>query len=213
LGLLLMDLLQGNQMKKLFSVVCVLGTVLPILSSCSMPAGRIMKTTEPDSVGSRAAGAATFDQLLSGAVNKLLLSHGAAREAATKLSVAVLRVENASAEELGDWQEQIFDKISTSINESGRYQTISLRYIDAGLRESRLKSGDLFIPAKRRVFLDILEAAKVPAQVLIFPKLTTGTTELGPKRAQRNYLLTLELVDISTGRDFRVSEEVRKAYR
>ena len=57
------------------------------------------------------------------------------------------------------------------------------------------------------------EAAKVPAQVLIFPKLTTGTTELGPKRAQRNYLLTLELVDISTGRDFRVSEEVRKAYR
>ena len=208
-----MDLLQGNQMKKLFSVVCVLGVVLPLLSSCSMPAGRIMKTTEPDSVGSRAAGAAAFDQLLSGAVNKLLLSHGAAREAATKLSVAVLRVENASAEELGDWQEQIFDKISTSINESGRYQTISLRYIDAGLRESRLKSGDLFIPAKRRVFLDILETAKVPAQVLIFPKLTTGTTELGPKRAQRNYLLTLELVDISTGRDFRVSEEVRKAYR
>ena len=62
-------------MKKLFSVVCVLGVVLPLLSSCAMPAGRIMKTTEPDSVGSRAAGAAAFDQLLSGAVNKLLLSH------------------------------------------------------------------------------------------------------------------------------------------
>ncbi len=196
-------------MKKLLSVLCV----LPVLVSCAMPAGRIMKPSEPDSVGSRAAGAATFDQLLRGAVNKLLLSHGSAREAANKLSVAVLRVENASAEELGDWQEQIFDKISTSVNESGRYQTISLRYIDAGLRESRLRRDDLFIPAKRRVFLDVLEAAKVPAQVLIFPKLTTGTTELGPKRAQRNYLLTLELVDISTGRDFRVSEEVRKAYR
>ena len=190
-------------MKKLLSVLCV----LPVLVSCALPAGRIMKRSEPDSVGSRAAGAATFDQLLRGAV------HGSAREAANKLSVAVLRVENASAEELGDWQEQIFDKISTSVNESGRYQTISLRYIDAGLRESRLRRDDLFIPAKRRVFLDVLEAAKVPAQVLIFPKLTTGTTELGPKRAQRNYLLTLELVDISTGRDFRVSEEVRKAYR
>ena len=196
-------------MKKLLSVLCV----LPVLVSCAMPAGRIMKPSEPDSVGSRAAGAATFDQLLHGAVKKLLLRHGASREAANKLSVAVLRVDNASAEELGDWQEQIFDKISTSVNESGRYQTISLRYIDAGLRESRLRRDDLFIPAKRRIFLDVLEAAKVPAQVLIFPKLTTGTTELGPKRAQRNYLLTLELVDISTGRDFRVSEEVRKAYR
>ena len=35
-----------------------------------------MDRSEPDSVGSRAAGAATFDQLLRGAVNKLLLSHG-----------------------------------------------------------------------------------------------------------------------------------------
>ncbi|MCH2584802.1 MAG: penicillin-binding protein activator LpoB, partial [Planctomycetes bacterium] len=113
----------------------------------------------------------------------------------------------------GDWQEQVFDKISTSINESGRYSTISLRYIDAGLRESRLRRDDLFIPAKRRVFLDVLETAKVPAQILIFPKLTTGPTELGPRKAQRNYLLTLELVDIATGKDFRVSEEVRKAYR
>ena len=131
-------------MKKLFSVVCVLGAALATLSSCSMPAGRIMKPTEADSVGSRAAGAAAFDQLLRGAVNKLLLSHGAARQAETKLSVAVLRVENSSAEELGDWQEQIFDKISTSINESGRYQTISMRYIDAGLRETRLKNSDPF---------------------------------------------------------------------
>jgi len=200
-------------MKKFFHVLLALAVAAPLLSSCNLPAARILKPSEPDAVGARAAGAATFDQLLRGAVNKLLLSHGAARQADTKLTVAVLRVENASSEELGDWQEQVFDKISTSINESGRYSTISLRYIDAGLRESRLRRDDLFIPAKRRVFLDVLETAKVPAQILIFPKLTTGTTELGPRRAQRNYLLTLELVDIATGKDFRVSEEVRKAYR
>ena len=200
-------------MKKLFHVLLALAVAAPLLSSCNLPSARILKPSEPDAVGARAAGAATFDQLLRGAVNKLLLSHGAARQADTKPTVAVLRGENASSEELGDWQEQVFDKISTSINESGRYSTISLRYIDAGLRESRLRRDDLFIPAKRRVFLDVLETAKVPAQILIFPKLTTGTTELGPRKAQRNYLLTLELVDIATGKDFRVSEEVRKAYR
>ena len=181
------------------------------LVSCTEPQGRIMDDSEQDHVGSKAAGAAAFDRLITGSVTKLLDSHNAAHAGTGKLKVAVLRVDNASAEELLDWQEQIFDLISTSINQSGRYETVSVRYVDAALRDTRLRRDDLFLPAKRREFLKILERDDNPAQVLLFPKLSSGTT-VGDNVGQRNYLMTLELVDVSSGKDFRVSERIRKAY-
>ena len=180
--------------------------------SCAGPQGRIMEDSEQDHVGARAAGAAAFDRLVTGSVSKLLGSHHAAHAGAGKLKVAVLRIDNASAEELGDWQEQIFDLISTSVNQSGRYETVSVRYVDAALRETRLRRDDLFLPAKRRQFLGILERDDNPAQVLLFPKLSSGTTR-GDGIGQRNYLLTLELVDVASGKDYRVAERIRKAYR
>jgi len=170
-----------------------------------------MEDSEQDYVGSRAAGAAAYDRLISEAVGKLLDGHSAARAGAGQLKVAVLGVDNASSEELGDWQAQIFELISTSISNSGRYSTVSIRYVNAALRETNLRRDDLFIPAKRRGFLAVLERDDNPAQLLLFPKITSGTT-LSDDVKQRNYTLTLELVDVETGKDTRETARLRKAY-
>jgi hypothetical protein len=180
------------------------------LVACT-PKGRIMDDAEDDYVGSRSAGAATYDRLIAGAVEKLLGSHNAARGGTGKLQIATLPVENASSEELGDWQEDVYEKIATSINQSERYVTINRRFVEEALRETRLRQTQLFLPKYRRAFLEALEASDNPVQLLLFPKLTTGTTRV-ESDSQRNYTLTLDLVDVESGKDYKVSEQVRKAY-
>jgi hypothetical protein len=162
-------------------------------------------------VGSSTAGAESYDRLIEGAVQKLLQQHSATARGVEQLKIAVLEVENASAEELLDWQEHIYEKITTSINQSLRYRDVSLRFVQAALRETRLRPDDLFLPKNQRSFAGALEAQGNPVQCLLFPKLTSGTTR-GEDVRQRNYLLTLELVDIQTGWNEKVAEQIRKAY-
>lgn len=185
-----------------------------LLAGCqSEPRGRIMSDTEEDYVGNRSAGAATFDQLVSGATERLLKLHSAAKTGMTKLTVCVLPVDNASSEELGDWEEQIYSLMTTSINRSERYKMISRDFVEAALREARLKPQELFLPAKRRQFLAVLERQGNPIDALIFPKLTSGTTGASQGATQRNYMLDLQLVDVETGEMEQVSERLRKQYQ
>jgi hypothetical protein len=186
-----------------------------LLASCeSGPRGRVMADTDQDYVGNRAAGAETFDRLISESVERTLAGHTAARTGNDPLKVVSLPVENASAEELGDWQEQIYELIDTSINRSERYTMISQRFVDAALREARLRPDELFIPAKRRTFVAILEQEGQPVDLLLFPRLTSGTTSAGQGVTQRNYLLNLELVDLKSGESFKYSSKpLRKEYQ
>ncbi|MEQ8765283.1 MAG: penicillin-binding protein activator LpoB [Planctomycetota bacterium] len=195
-----------NMLRRLALVLLAVGLV-----ACASPEGRIMDDSEEDYVGKDAAGAASYDRLIEGAVQKLLQQHSATGRGVDQLKIACLEFENAGSEELGDWQNQLFDLINTSINQSMRYRTISDRFVSAGLRETRLRRDDLFIPAKRRQFIDVMESAGNPVDALLFPKLTTGSTR-GEDTRQRNYLLTLELVDVKTGENEQVSERLRKAY-
>ena len=192
-----------------FQVVALLAFAL---GGCrARPQGRIMTDDEPDQVGARTAGAATYDQLINGAVQQLLQLHSAANAGLGQLKVATLGIENASGEELGDWNDQIFELIDTSINRSGRYRTVSTRFVNEALRETRLRTEQLFIPEHRRTFMDLLETKGTPVECLLFPKLTRGTT-VGGGSTQRNYMLTLELVDVKTGWNDKVSEQLRKQY-
>ena len=58
----------------------------------------------------------------------------------------------------------------------------------------------------------ILEQNGNPVDALIYPKLTSGTTHAGDGNTQRNYLLTLELIDVVNGKTDQVAERVRKHY-
>lgn len=190
----------------------LIGISLSLLLSCAGERGRIMTDDEDDYVGNRTAGSATFDRLIGESVEKLLRSHSAARGGLSRLKIAVLSVENLSAEELGDWQEQIYSLITTSVNQSDRYDMISERFVSSALREGRLRADDLFKPAQRRTFMAILESQGQPVDAFLYPKLTSGSTGAGGGTRQRDYTLQLELVDLNTGRTEMVAETIRKEY-
>lgn len=192
------------------TLLLALGTVLA-LTSCRAT-GRIKAETEGDIVGTRTAGAATYNQIIEEGVQKLLASHSAQAQGTERLTLAVMGIDNRGSEELGDWAGQLYEEIATSINASGRYRTVSQRMIDRALQVTNQRQEDLLLPAGRRKFISILEAESNPVQLLLFPKITTGTTDAG-RKSQRDYLLTLELIDVTTGWDDRFSSKVRKEYR
>ncbi len=194
------------------SLAATLALAAALFAGCSSPKGRIMGDEEESIVGSSRAGSATYDRLIEQSVQKLLQRQTATREGLTKARVAYLGVENKGMEELGDFREQIYELIDTSIETSGAYRSISRRFVDAGLRETRLDPSDLFLPKHRKAFAAALEANGNPVEFLLFSKITTGSTR-GDGASERNYLLTLELVDVETGDFDKESARIRKEYR
>lgn len=177
----------------------------------------VLKDNQQDMVGSHEAGAETFNTLVDESVVKLL-SRQAPPGAVEELSsepvakrICFVGVENFSSEDIGDFKDQLFEQIDSSVASSGQFQTISTRYVENGLRQLRLVPGDLMVPQNMRSFETVMEQSGQPFDYMLFGKLTSGTTESN-KSYQRDYLLTLELVDVNTGRSDKESAKVRKGY-
>jgi len=173
---------------------------------------------EADMVGSHTAGAATYKPLIDQAVGRLLALHSQGIQPASfnagspgPMRVCFVGAENKSAEELGDFKAQIYELIDTKIVQSGLYTTISRRYVDAGLSEIRLRPEQLFLPSYRRQFLAVMERMEQPFDFILMATITSGTTTSN-KDYQRDYLLTLEMVDMSTGVPDKESALLRKGY-
>jgi hypothetical protein len=180
---------------------------------------RVVQPGESEMIGSHAAGTETFKPLVEESVAKLLARHcdHAAQVsyqgefAPAVKSVCFVGIENKSAEEIGDFKEQLYQLIDTKIIDSQVFQSISRRYVDAGLRAARLRPDDLMLPDHQRTFASIMEQQGSPFDYLLFATLTSGTTREN-KEMQRDYLLTLELVDIRTGIPDKQSAEISKGY-
>jgi hypothetical protein len=182
---------------------------------------RVIKPGEKEMVGSHAAGQETFKPMIQEAVGKLIAKHeGQAYMQVSspgqplpppRMHICFVGVENHTAEEIGDFKEQIYEIIDAKLLESSTFAPISRRYVDAGLRESRLRPDQLFIPDNMRMFAAILEQQGQPFDYLLFAKLTSGTTREN-KDYQRDYLLTVELVDIRTGQVDKQNAEISKGY-
>lgn len=181
--------------------------------------GHIVKNDQPDLVGSHAAGAEVFNPLVDETVAKLL----ATQEVATQSpvfgpdgqpacrTIYFVGVENKSAEELGDFKDQIYQQIDAQINRSQAFRAISSRAVESGLRETRLRPDDLLRPENMRLFCSIMERDGQPIHYLLHAKLTSGTTERN-KSSQRDYLLTLELTDTATLAYTKEQASIRKGY-
>ena len=185
---------------------------------------RVMDNDDDDMVGSHTAGAETYKPLIAESVSKLLGRHAsevvhvsATNEVGMPVTVpgrrrvAFVSVENASGEELGDFKEQIFEHIDSAIASSDVYSTISKRFIDAAMSQNRMRPEAMFLPEGRRQFAATLEQMEQPVDYLLFAKITSGTTQAN-KDYQRDYLLTLEMVDIHTGEFDKESATLRKGY-
>jgi len=178
----------------------------------------VLKSDDRDMVGSHTAGAETWEPLIQQTVGQLLARQNVVVQTAggeavpLKKKVCFVGVENKSAEEIGDFREQIAQKVDTCINGSGEFEVINKRFVEAGLRQCRLRPDDLFVPNHRRAFAGAMEQLEQPFDYLMFATITSGTTKSNGKDYQRDYLLTLELVNIQSGHADKESAEIRKGY-
>jgi len=180
--------------------------------------GHVIAGDQSDMVGSHAAGAETYNALIHESMAKLLGRQEAACLPAAYQEgtpppkrICFVCVENCSIEEMGDFKDQVYEQIDTQIVQSPMFEPVNRRFIDAALRETRLRPDSLFLPENMRLFTGVLEQQGQPFDYLLYAKLTSGTTEKNHD-TQRDYLLTLEMIDVHTGHYDKESAKVRKGY-
>ncbi|QDT52989.1 hypothetical protein Pan44_10030 [Caulifigura coniformis] len=214
--------------------------VAPLALGCrGRQVAHVLRGDQEDMVGSHEAGAETWKPLVAEATCKLLareqevvqtssaeqigmsVESGDGSTASMKAvsildglpkkRVCFVGVENKSQEELGDYREQLYEQIDTIINESKTFGVVNRKFVEAGLRQAALRPDDLFVPNNRRNFVAIMEQQEQPFDYLLFARVTSGTTDNNGDY-QRDYLLTLELVNVATGDFAKESAELRKGY-
>jgi hypothetical protein len=168
-------------------------------------------------VGSHQAGGETFKPLIDEAVSSLLGRQMAAREVGPQglppppLRICFVGVENKSAEEIGDFKDQIYEQIDARIVASQVFQPVSKRFVDAGLMQTRLRPDLLMVPDNMRAFTATMESLQQPFDYLLYATITSGTTREN-KDYQRDYLLTMELVNIHNGQFDKQQAMLSKGY-
>jgi len=188
-------------------------------AGCVGTKGRLMHNDEANRVGSDRAGAEVYNPMVKNAVGKLLerASYQPIEQASympgipPKRKVCFVGLENASIEELADFKEHIKTAISEKISQSDQFEIVSDRAVAAGLRTLNLRPDDLFVEGNREMFLSAMGRGGTPVDYLLFAKLTSGTT-VDNKDVQRDYKMTLELVNTQTFVPIYESFPMRKEY-
>jgi len=187
---------------------------LSVAFACAgKPKGRVKSGDEGDLVGSKTAGAETYNVLIADATEKLLNAEAARFPEGDVRKIAFVGIENRGAEELGDIRDSTNQIIETVIFQAKRYDLIAQRYVTHGLQVCGMRAEDLFLRDGRAQFVSILREQGQDPDYLLWAVYTTLSTT-GEKERQRDYLLTMELVDARSGRLMqKETARVRKAYR
>ena len=206
--------------------------VVPIGGCASRQYGHLLASDDKEMVGSHSAGAATWNPLVDEAVAKILsrcpptaqqvsfelaghIMHdeqtiGSAL-ASGPATVCFIGIENKGAEEIGDFKDQLYEQIDSQINSAETFRGISRRMVDAALIETRMRPDALMLPHNQQQFASVLGKQGAPVDYLLFATITTGTTNRN-KSSQRDYTLTIEMVNIHTGDFLKESAKLRKGY-
>jgi len=191
---------------------------IPCTGCRNVQHAKVLADNEADMVGSHAAGGETWKPLVQESVSKLLgrqfsqVQLTAHEVPAARKRICFVGIENKSAEDLGDFKEQIYQHIDSLISESETFDVINRKYIESGLQQCGLRPEQLFLVNNQRMFAASMEQFQQPFDFLLYATITSGTTKTN-KDYQRDYLLTLELIDIHDGRTEKESAEIRKGYR
>lgn len=181
--------------------------------ACNNPKGRVKGGDEGDLVGSKTAGAETYNALIEEATRKLLDSEAARFPEGTVRKIAFVGIENRGSEELGDIRESTNQIIETVIFKAKRYDMIGQRYVTHVLQVTSMQAEDVFLHEGRAKFVSVLREEGQDPDYLLWAVYTTLSTT-GEKERQRDYLLSLELIDAASGRLMqKETAKVRKAYR
>ncbi len=181
---------------------------------------QVVKPGDKTMVGSNTAGSETYGPLVDNAVGSLLAAHGGNVQQAGfvqgapphgQMKICFLGVENKSAEEMGDFREMLYEQIDQRIQSSGAYQSISRRVVEAGLRDCRLRPDELLLPQNQRMLAERLEQTQQPFDFILYATLTSGTTRSNADY-QREYLLTLEMINVHNNQYAKQSATIVKKY-
>ena len=207
-------------MKALQITRCALLTLVVVLSGCrNSQYAHVLDRDAQDMVGSHEAGAETWKPLIDESVASMLgracsevstVSYTTAAGTPVR-KVCFVGVENRSSEPIGDFREQIYEYIDAAIGRADHFDMISRRYVEAAMSEIRCRPELLVLPQKQAELQTALQLAEQPFDFILFAKISSGTTRSN-KDYQRDYLLTLELLDIHTGKSLKESASLRKGY-
>lgn len=196
------------------------GVLAATMSGCKgHQYARVIKPGETEMVGSHHAGGETFKPLIDEAVARLLERNcqpvvaeaGYEELPPPRKRICFVGVENRSIEEMSDFKDQIYQIIDTRISESQVFELVSQRFVQAGLTRTRLRPEDLFVPDNMHVFTAEMEQAGQPFDYMLWATISSGTTRQNDDY-QRDYLLTLEMVDVRTGQFDKDSASLSKGY-
>lgn len=179
----------------------------------------MLSDTDRNMVGSHEAGTERWKPLIGEAVARLLGRSLSSVETVSYTgpegvpvrTVCFLGVENRSSEPLGDFREQIYEHIDALLGQSPEFRMISRRYVEAAMFQIRCRSDALILPENQRQLRTALEQADQPFDFLLFAQVTSGTTQANGDY-QRDYLLTLELLDIHSGDAMKESALLRQGH-
>jgi len=204
---------------KLLQIIALLLFCVAVFIGCKGTQARVMHRGEANMVGSNRAGAEVYNPLVRGATKELLaraatqpiqqVGHHVGPPATRK--VCFITLENASMEELGDFKDHIKTAILEEISASDQFEIVSDRAVTAGLRALNLRPDDLFMSESMRMFTSAMGRDGTPVDYLLFAKITSGTT-VNNRDMQRDYKLTLELINAQTFVPIIVSTPMRKEY-
>ena len=202
----------------LAAMALVLVITAGVLGCRGRQTARIMSQNEADVVGSHQAGAAALDPLVDTAVANLLTKNayqlhpaGFNSQEPQKLRVCFVAFENRSIEELGDWRDQLYFQIEGCVNRSQQYEMINRRFVDTGLQQLGMTPDKLFLPDARAQFSALMAQGGQPVDCLLYATLTSGTTQSN-RDFQRDYLMSLQLVNVTDGRSVSEQATLRKMY-
>lgn len=209
-----------NAKRYLSAWLVVAIAVSTFIAGCrSQQTAQIVKPGDKQMVGSHEAGGETFGPLVDTAVGNLLARHsqGAMPQGFTdnvppaRLKICFVGLENKSSEEIGDFKDQIYQMIDSRILNSQVYQSVDQRYAAAGLQQCRLRPEELLIPSNRQMFTQALEQQGAPFDYMLYATITSGTTR-DNQDYQRNYILTLEMINVYNGQYDKESAQLEKKY-
>ena len=130
-----------------------------------------------------------------------------------KKRIGFLYLENKSSDEIGDFGDKIYQKIAATISKSDSFELVNNQAAKAGLKQAGLNPDDLYVPNARLRLAQIMKQQQEPTDYFLFATTTSVTTRITKKNDKSDYLLTLELMNMESGKTDKSSADIRQGVR
>ena len=126
-------------------------------------------------------------------------------------NVCFVGIDYQGEEEPLSFKGPLYQRIESQIEYADSFRVISRSFVDATLNETRLRADTLSLPSNRVRFATAMGAHGNPIDYLLFATVTNVAADPN-SRSQHDYLLTLEMVNVHTGRSAKQTTKLQKEH-